>query len=112
MSSITRNELMARQRSTFRPSITMGHSHSGDQHTVKENNGIGRRASPGQTPITTPMKTRVLVVHDDALARFALARMIEQDERFEICAETVDAPTARELLAYHDPQIVVISLEL
>jgi DNA-binding NarL/FixJ family response regulator len=57
-------------------------------------------------------KTKVLIVHNAPLTRFGLARLIEASGRFEVCAETDDAPTARELFAEHRPQIVVLGLTL
>lgn len=57
-------------------------------------------------------KTKILVVHNSALMRFALVRVIEQDRRFEICAETDAAPTARKLFVQHQPQIILLGLTL
>jgi DNA-binding NarL/FixJ family response regulator len=57
-------------------------------------------------------KTKILVVHNSALLRFALVRVIEQDRRFEICAETDAAPTARALFMLHQPQIILLGLTL
>jgi DNA-binding NarL/FixJ family response regulator len=57
-------------------------------------------------------KTKVLIVHSVPLIRFGLARLIDVSGRFTVCAETDDAPTARELFVQHQPQIVVLGLTL
>jgi DNA-binding NarL/FixJ family response regulator len=57
-------------------------------------------------------KTKILVVHNSALMRFALVRVIEQNRRFEICAESDAAPTARKLFVQHQPQIILLGLTL
>jgi DNA-binding NarL/FixJ family response regulator len=41
-----------------------------------------------------------------------MTRLIEATGRFAVCAETDDAPTARELFVQHQPQIVVLGLTL
>ena len=63
-------------------------------------------------PMESPAKVKVLTVHGAPLIRFGLARLIEAAGRFEVCAETDDAPTARELFVQHQPQIVVLGLTL
>ena len=57
-------------------------------------------------------KTKVLIVHNAPLIRFGLGRLIETSGRFEACAETDDAPTARELFVQCQAQIVVLGLTL
>jgi DNA-binding NarL/FixJ family response regulator len=54
----------------------------------------------------------VLIVHRLPLIRFGIVRLIEIGSEFAVCAETDDAPTARELFVRHQPQIVVLGLTL
>ena len=54
----------------------------------------------------------MLIVHNAPLTRFGLAQLIEASGRFAVCAETDDAPTARELFVQHGPHIVVLGLNL
>jgi len=63
-------------------------------------------------PMGALTKTKVLIVHSVPLIRFGLARLIDVSGRFTVCAETDDAPTARELFVQHQPQIVVLGLTL
>ncbi len=58
------------------------------------------------------IKPKVLIVHSAPLTRFGLTRLIEASGRFEVCGETDDAPTARELFVQQQPQIVVLGLTL
>jgi DNA-binding NarL/FixJ family response regulator len=52
------------------------------------------------------------MIHGAPLIRFGLAKLIEAAGRFEVCAETDDAPTARELFIQQRPQIVMLGLTL
>jgi len=63
-----------------------------------------------ESPIQSPMKTKVLIIYDRALTGFALARIVEQDRRFEICAQAGSSSAARELFVRFQPQIVLLSL--
>ncbi len=60
----------------------------------------------------SPTKIKVLIVHGEELIRFGLRRLIDTSERFATCADTDDAPTARELFAQHQPKLVVLGLIL
>src|SRR5438477_8813692 len=64
------------------------------------------------SPMETLTKTKVLTVHAAPLIRFGLARLLETSGRFEVCAETDDVPTARQLFVQQPPQIVVLGLTL
>ncbi|PYL66009.1 MAG: hypothetical protein DMF25_01710 [Verrucomicrobia bacterium] len=73
----------------------------------------GAHARPERpSPIETLTKTNVLTVHAAPLIRFGLARFLETSGRFEVCAETDDVPTARQLFVQQPPQIVVLGLTL
>src|ERR1051325_4655134 len=68
---------------------------------------------PLQVPLTTsPTKAKVLIVHRWPVIRIGLARLIEGSGRFQSCAETDDAPTARHLFLSHQPQLVLLGLTL
>jgi DNA-binding NarL/FixJ family response regulator len=56
------------------------------------------------------MKTKVLIVCDWALVGLGLARVIESDRRFEICAKASDGSAARELFLRFQPQIILLGL--
>jgi DNA-binding NarL/FixJ family response regulator len=57
-------------------------------------------------------KARVLIVHNLPLVRFGLAKLVEASRRFTVCSKTGEAPTARELFAREQPQLVVLGLTL
>ena len=57
-------------------------------------------------------KIRVLIIHHTPLVRSGLAALIEANDRFAVCAQTDDAPTAREMFVHHQPQLVALGLTL
>jgi DNA-binding NarL/FixJ family response regulator len=54
----------------------------------------------------------VLIIHHTPLVRSGLAALIEANDRFVVCAQTDDAPTAREMFVQHEPQLVTLGLTL
>ena len=74
------------------------------------------RSSPTKSPIDSPMKlvakTEVLIIHHAPLIRSGLAALIGANDRFAVCAQTDDAPTAREMFVRHQPQLVALGLTL
>jgi DNA-binding NarL/FixJ family response regulator len=71
------------------------------------------RQNPPAEPLTEPpTNIKVLIIHNAALTRFGLRRLIDTSKAFEVCAETDDAPTARELFVLHRPKLVVLGLTL
>src|SRR5438132_6980251 len=64
------------------------------------------------SPIWLKTRARVLVIHRTPLVRSGLAALIEANDRFAICAQTDDAPTAREMFVQHQPQLVALGLTL
>src|SRR5437660_11043283 len=74
--------------------------------------GANNENSGAHPPMESPTNVKVLMIHGAPLIRFGLARLIEATGRFEVCAETDDAPTARELFVQQQPQIVVLGLTL
>src|SRR5262245_24201974 len=71
-----------------------------------------RRKSPIRSPIEAGPRTRVLIVHHTPLVRSGLAGLIDANSRFAVCAQTDDAPTAREMFVKHQPQLVALGLTL
>jgi DNA-binding NarL/FixJ family response regulator len=81
--------------------------------TKKETDrGQQTRLQRDKSPTAPPTKIKVLIVHNAALTRFALVRLIGTSKRFAACAETDDAPTARELFIRYRPELVVLGLTL
>src|ERR1700687_2884466 len=74
------------------------------------------RSSPTKSPIDSPMKLvakmKVLIIHHAPLIRSGLAALIDANDRFAVCAQTDDAPTAREMFVKHQPELVVLGLIL
>jgi len=64
------------------------------------------------SPIQGKPEARVLIVHNTPLVRSGLVALIEANDRFAVCAQTDDAPTAREMFVQHQPQLVVLGLTL
>ena len=69
-------------------------------------------AFPIKSPIRPSVKSKVLIVHHAPLVRSGLVRVIENSQRFAVCAQTDDAPTAREMFVEHQPQLIVLGLTL
>ena len=55
---------------------------------------------------------KVLIIHHTPLVRSGLAALIEATDRFAVCGQTDDAPTAREMFVHHQPQLVALGLTL
>ena len=74
------------------------------------------RFSPTKPPIDSPIelstKTKVLIAHHAPLIRSGLAALVDANDRFAVCAQTDDAPAAREMFVRHQPQLVVLGLTL
>jgi CheY-like chemotaxis protein len=64
------------------------------------------------SPIQVKTRARVLIVYNTLLIRSGLAALIEANDRFVVCAQTDDAPTAREMFVQHEPQLVALGLTL
>jgi DNA-binding NarL/FixJ family response regulator len=69
-----------------------------------------------KSPIDSPMKRlakmKVLIIHNAPLIRSGLAALIDANDRFAVCAQTDDAPSAREMFVQHQPQLVALGLTL
>ena len=66
--------------------------------------------SPIDSPTKGLAKLRVLIIHHAPLVRSGLVALIEATGRFAVCGETDDAPTGREMLVKHQPQVVALGL--
>jgi DNA-binding NarL/FixJ family response regulator len=66
--------------------------------------------SPIDSPIKGLAKLTVLIIHHAPLVRSGLVALIEATGRFAVCGETGDAPTGREMLVKHQPQLVALGL--
>jgi DNA-binding NarL/FixJ family response regulator len=71
-----------------------------------------RLKSPIQSPMRPVLKAKVLIVHHAPLIRAGLAGLIDTSDRFTVCAQTDDAPRAREIFVEYQPQLVVLGLTL
>ena len=101
-----------RQRSTSALGLGGHNGGSSDQPAAIAKNGKPMQLSSIESPMESLTKTKILVVHNNALTRFALVRVIEQRRQYEICAETDHASAARELFVRHQPRIVLLGLAL
>jgi DNA-binding NarL/FixJ family response regulator len=68
--------------------------------------------SPIQSPIASAIKLKVLIVHHAPLVRSGLAGLIDASDRFAVCAQTGDAPRAREMFVEYQPHLVLLGLTL
>ncbi len=64
------------------------------------------------SPILLDTKARVLIVHHTPLVRSGLVALIQATGRLAVCAQTDDAPTAREMFVEHQPEVVALGLTL
>jgi DNA-binding NarL/FixJ family response regulator len=55
---------------------------------------------------------KVLIVHHAPLVRSGLAGLIDASDRFAVCAQTGDAPRAREMFVEYQPHLVLLGLTL
>jgi DNA-binding NarL/FixJ family response regulator len=57
-------------------------------------------------------KMKVLIIHHAPLIRSGLAALIDANDRFAVCAQTDDAPTARDMFGQYQPEMVTLGLTL
>lgn len=55
-------------------------------------------------------KIKVVIIHHAPLIRSGLVGLFEGNARFAVCAQTDDAPTAREMFVRHQPQLIALGL--
>lgn len=75
----------------------------------------GPQPSRTKSPIDSPMpvaRINVLIIHHAPLIRSGLAALFDANGRFAVCAQTDDAPTARQMFVQHQPQLVLLGLTL
>src|SRR6266478_3379247 len=85
-------------------------------HEADKKSGTAEEAfpieSPIQSPIASAIKSKVLIVHHAPLVRSGLAGLIDASDRFTVCAQTGDAPRAREMFVEYQPHLVLLGLTL
>src|SRR5262245_38411024 len=59
-----------------------------------------------------PTKAKVLVVHRIGFVRSGVLSLIAKSMQFAVCAETDEAPSAREMFLRHKPHLAVVGLRL
>jgi len=105
-----------RQKSKSLRGLGATNSHLSDCRDLQGNGCTQQQAVRTKSLILSPiqLKTRaqVLIVHHTPLVRSGLAALIEANDRFVVCAQTDDAPTAREMFVQHEPQLVALGLTL
>jgi DNA-binding NarL/FixJ family response regulator len=106
--NVMQNDTIRGQRSTSFAGVAAGNGRSNHHPNPKAENG----KSEGDRPMQPLIKTKVLVVHGVPLIRFGLVRLIASSQRFAVCADTDNVPTARELFALHQPKLAVLGLTL
>jgi DNA-binding NarL/FixJ family response regulator len=57
-------------------------------------------------------KSKVLIVDDHPIVRQGLIQLINQENDFVICGDAGDIPSAKEAIAKHNPDIVIIDIAL
>ena len=104
------------QRSTSSRGVTAGNRRPTRYLKAVELSAWSYAASSMKPPILSPIKlltkTRVLIVHHAPLIRVGLAGVIDAGDRFTVCAQTDDAPRAREMFVKSQPQLVLLGLTL
>lgn len=90
------------------PRGPVGNGRLNHPRKAEAKNGKSERHRPLE-PLT---KAKALIAHSVPLIRFGLAQLIGSSRGFEVCAETDDAPTARELFLQHQPKLTVLGLTL
>jgi DNA-binding NarL/FixJ family response regulator len=75
-------------------------------------NGSSATESPINSPMKRVAKMKVLIIHHAPLIRSGLAALIDANDQFTVCAQTDDAPTARQMFVQHQPELVALGLTL
>lgn len=86
-----------------------------DNVRIRRDSGRNR-SSTTKSPINPPMnvagKINTLIIHHVPLVRSGLVALMEATGRFDVCGETDDAPTGREMFLKHQPYVVALGLTL
>jgi len=69
-------------------------------------------ARKASTPTIPPTRAEALIAHASPVMRLGLATIVDSHPSFRVCAETDEAPMARELFLRHTPDLVVLGLTL
>ena len=95
-----------RQKSKSLRGLEARNSHLSDYRDLQGNGCTQQQAVRTKSLILSPIqlktRARVLIVHHTPLVRSGLAALIEANDRFVVCAQTDDAPTAREMFVQHE----------
>jgi DNA-binding NarL/FixJ family response regulator len=67
---------------------------------------------PGEVSGKRPTKANVLIVHRTGFVRSGVLSLIAKSGQFTACAETDEAPLARELFLRHKPELVLVGLRI
>ncbi len=62
--------------------------------------------------MTVAERTRVLIADDHAPTRFDLREVLEDDGRFEVCAEAADAPAAVDAAVRERPDLCILDIRM
>jgi len=105
-----------RQESKSLRGLADGQSHLSYCRDLQRKNCTQQQPVPIKSLMPSPIqfetKTRVLIIHHTPLVRSGLAALIGANDRFAVCAQTDDAPTAREMFVQHQPEVVALGLTL
>src|SRR5262245_30031637 len=105
-----------RQKSKSLRGLGARNSHLSDCRDLQGNGCTQQQAVQTESLILSPIqlktRARVLIVHRTPLVRSGLVALIEANDRFVVCAQTDDAPTAREMFVQHQPEVVALGLTL
>jgi len=113
-----KNEAKSSERSirhrTDPPWRTSSHGEAPGNGRLDHPIGTGEknRKPERHRPKESLTKAKVLIVHSMPLIRFGLIQLIGARPQFAVCAETDDAPAAREFFVRYRPEIVVLGLTL
>jgi DNA-binding NarL/FixJ family response regulator len=73
---------------------------------------MSERKSVTQRPAATLFRTRILLVEDHPMMRYALKETLEQEGEFVVCGEAGDEAAAMTLLKPSAPHLVLLDLSL
>jgi DNA-binding NarL/FixJ family response regulator len=66
----------------------------------------------GNSENSSQKKIRIVIIDDHPVVRHGLVRIIEQDERMDVCAEAEDAAAGLASIKQHRPDIAIIDISL
>jgi len=81
-------------------------------HEARKKKRTPKEPFPIESLIQPLIKAKVLIIHHAPLVRSGLTALIDASNRFTVCAQTGDAPRAREIFVEYQPQLVLLGLTL